>query len=76
LAIIVISPLRIWFYAAASMEIKNSDPLLASQTTFRHDRVYNMREIPFDEFAAWQCRRLLARIGSAGQLGIVPLIIS
>jgi hypothetical protein len=45
LAIIVILLTRKWFYAVASMEIHNSDPL-ASQTTFRHDRVDNMREIP------------------------------
>jgi hypothetical protein len=41
---------RMWFYAVASMKIPHSDALV-SQAAFRHDRVDNMREIPFDAFA-------------------------
>ena len=46
---IFISLPRMWFYAAASMEIQHS-VTLTSQT--RHNRFDGVWEIPFNDFAA------------------------
>jgi hypothetical protein len=49
---IFISPMpKVCFYAVAGMEIIHSIPL-APETTLRHERFDNMREVPFDEFVA------------------------
>jgi hypothetical protein len=51
-ATIFISPMpKMCFYAVASMEIIHSIPL-ARETTLRHERFDNMREVPFNEFVA------------------------
>jgi hypothetical protein len=61
---IFISPMpKMCFYAVASMEIIYSIPL-APETTLRHERFDNMREVPFDEFVAChpQSRKCVAQL--------------
>jgi hypothetical protein len=51
-AAIFISPMpKMCFYAVASMEIIHSIPL-APETTLRHERFDNMREVLINEFVA------------------------